>query len=221
MAALACLAVTACSPHVREQATASGAAVQVAASQAAPAAGTVELVVPDIDLEVLVVEGTGAEELKGAVGHYAGTAAPGEPGNVGIAGHRTTFGHPFERLDELHPGSVALLETPTASYTYTAVTAAAFDGANPRVVRPADVSVLDQGDAHDEVAGTLTHQWLTLTTCTPKGSAAQRLVVRLQLTAAEPVAGATLPEHTRVGDTLPVGVRSLSYGDDGADLPRD
>ena len=132
--------------------------------------GLTLLRIPKLDLKVLVVEGTTPAALRAGAGHYPTTPLPGEAGNVAIAGHRTTFGRPFNRLDELKPGDIATLETPFALYTYKAVPA--FAGhANPWVVTPTDFSVVSQG------AGRL----LTLTTCHPKGSARQRLVMRFAL----------------------------------------
>jgi sortase A len=108
--------------------------------------------------------------LRAGAGHYVTTPLPGEVGNVGIAGHRTTFLRPFNRLDEMKPGDIVTLETPFAVYTYKTVQP--FDGhANPWVVTPNDFSVVSQGTGH----------LLTLTTCNPKGSARQRLVLRLSL----------------------------------------
>jgi sortase A len=118
----------------------------------------------------LVVQGTTPAALRAGVGHYVNTPLPGETGNVGIAGHRTTFGRPFNRLDEMKPGDTVTLETPFAIYTYKAVPA--FGGhSNPWVVTPNDFSVVSQGTGH----------LLTLTTCNPKGSARQRLVMRFTL----------------------------------------
>ncbi len=132
--------------------------------------GLTLLRIPKIDVKVLVVEGTTPAALRAGAGHYPSTPLPGEAGNVAIAGHRTTFGRPFNRLDELKPGDVATLETPFAIYTYKAVPA--FAGhANPWVVTPTDFSVVSQG----------TGRLLTLTTCHPKGSARQRLVMRFVL----------------------------------------
>lgn len=126
--------------------------------------------IPALDVKVLVVEGTTPAALRAGAGHYPGTPLPGEVGNIGIAGHRTTFGRPLNRMDELKPGDIVTLETPFAIYTYKAVPA--FDGhANPWVVKPTDFGVVSQG------AGRL----LTLTTCHPKGSAKQRLVMRFAL----------------------------------------
>ena len=133
--------------------------------------GLTTLRIPKLDVEVLVVEGTTPAALRAGAGHYVGTPLPGEAGNVAIAGHRTTYGRPFNRVDELRVDDVVELETPLAEHTYRVVPA--FDGhANPWVVSPTDVSVVSQN---------LKGSYLTLTTCHPKGSARQRLIVRLEL----------------------------------------
>ncbi len=54
---------------------------------------------------MVVVEGTGADQLRSGPGHYPGTPLPGETGNVAIAGHRTTYLHPFYNLNELVPAT--------------------------------------------------------------------------------------------------------------------
>ncbi|MCU1596208.1 MAG: Membrane protein [Frankiales bacterium] len=124
-----------------------------------------------VKLKVLVVEGTTPAALRAGAGHYPSTPLPGEDGNVGIAGHRTTFGRPFNHLDEMKPGDQVLLETPFKVFHYVAV--APFGGhANPWVTNPKDFSVVEN------VPG---HHFLTLTTCNPKGSARERLVLRLEL----------------------------------------
>lgn len=136
--------------------------------------GLTRLQMPAIGVDVLVVEGTSTAALKAGAGHYPETQLPGQAGNVAIAGHRTTYGRPFNRLDQMKPGDIALLQTPFAIYTYTVVPP--FDGhANPWPVDPSDVRVVaapSDPNAH----------WLTLTTCNPKGSARQRLILRLTLT---------------------------------------
>lgn len=139
--------------------------------------GLTRLRIPAIGVDVLVVQGTTASALRAGAGHYVETPLPGEAGNVGIAGHRTTYGRPFNRLDELKPGDTAELETPFAIYTYTAVRP--FGGhANPWPVSPTSYGVVaQQPGVH----------WLTLTTCHPKGSARQRLVERLELTGSRPL----------------------------------
>lgn len=117
--------------------------------------------IPAIDVDVVVVEGTTASALKAGAGHYPSTPLPCEIGNVGIAGHRTTYGRPFHNLDRLKPGDEIILETPLGSCSYKI-------DRDPFVVAPTDFSVVDPTDTAT----------LTLTTCEPKGSAARRLVVK-------------------------------------------
>jgi sortase A len=132
-----------------------------------------KLIIPkrSINLSVLVVEGTTPAALRAGAGHYPDTPLPGDAGNVGIAGHRTTFGRPFNHLDEMNPGDEVILQTPFKRYHYLAVQP--FAGhANPWVVSPKDFTVVQN------VPG---KHFLTLTTCNPKGSARERLVLRLEL----------------------------------------
>lgn len=117
--------------------------------------------IPDINVDVVVVEGTTPNALRAGAGHYTKTSLPCDVGNVAIAGHRTTFGKPFANLDQLKPGATIELDTPIGGCIYQVAK-------DPFVVSPNDVSVLD-------ATGERT---LTLTTCHPKGSAAKRLVVR-------------------------------------------
>jgi len=129
------------------------------------------LLIPKLKLNVLVVEGTSATALRAGAGHYVGTPLPGEAGNVAIAGHRTTFGRPFNHLDEMRAGDQVLLETPFNVFHYKVLPA--FDGhANPWPIKPTNTSVL---------ANTPGQHLLTLTTCPPKGSARERLILRLEL----------------------------------------
>jgi len=117
--------------------------------------------VPEIGIDQVVVSGTDADDLAKGPGHYIGTAMPGQAGNVAIAGHRTTHGAPFNRLAELAPGDPIYLTTPTGQrLTYIVAQ-------TPYPVLPSNTSVLnDFGDNR-----------LTLTTCNPEFSAAQRLIV--------------------------------------------
>ncbi|HUR50788.1 MAG TPA: class E sortase [Mycobacteriales bacterium] len=127
--------------------------------------------IPKLKLDVLVVEGTSATALRAGAGHYVGSPLPGEPGNVAIAGHRTTFGRPFNHLDEMKKGDEVLLETPFKIFHYVVVPP--FEGhKNPWPVSPSGTRVLDS------IPG---KSLLTLTTCHPKGSARQRLILRLEL----------------------------------------
>ena len=121
-----------------------------------------------------VVEGTSAGDLRKGVGHYPGTALPGQVGNMAVAGHRTTYGHPFRELESLVPGDLVLVETAHRVATYRVLVRA--------VVAPTDVDVVAADPDHpDRPAAAATRALLTLTTCHPEFSARQRLVVRAEL----------------------------------------
>jgi sortase A len=122
------------------------------------------LKIPAIDVSTVVVEGTTASALRAGAGHYVNTPLPGETGNVGIAGHRTTYGKPFADLDRLKPGDEVILETPIGTHTYRI-------SREPFVVESTDWSVISQTPTPT----------LTLTACHPKGSARQRIVVRAEM----------------------------------------
>ena len=139
------------------------------------------VIIPALDVDAVVVEGTSAAALRAGAGHYPNTPLPGEEGNVAIAGHRTTYGKPFNRIDELAVGEQIRLETPLATYTYRVVGhPRGVSGACPNgacwITHPHDWSVVEQTDG----------AMLTLTTCHPKGSAAQRLILRAELVSTGP-----------------------------------
>ena len=120
----------------------------------------------------VVVEGTGVADLKNGPGHIPGTALPGEVGNVVISGHRTTYGAPFERFGDLTEGHQVVLETRGGWFTYTI--------RSTTIVAPTAVEVTYPvpGDADARP----TERLLTLTTCHPKYSARQRLILQAELT---------------------------------------
>ena len=115
--------------------------------------------IPKIDVEKAIVEGVGVADLKKGPGHYPTTPMPGQPGNAAVAGHRTTYGAPFYRVDELQPGDPIFVTTRQGRFEYTVT--------STRVVSPKQVEVL---------APTQDNR-LTLTTCHPRFSARQRLIV--------------------------------------------
>jgi sortase A len=117
--------------------------------------------IPALGLDTVVVEGTTPSALRAGAGHYPQTPLPCEGGNVSIAGHRTTYGRPFGNVDQLKPGDTIELTTPIGGCVYQVAK-------DPFVVSPTDMSVLDPTGERS----------LTLTTCHPKGSAAQRLIIR-------------------------------------------
>ncbi|MDQ3813718.1 MAG: class D sortase, partial [Armatimonadota bacterium] len=79
------------------------------------------LVIPDIGVDVVVVQGWEEATLRSGPGHLPSSALPGERGNCVIAGHRNVYGSWFYRLDELWPDSVIRLETPRQTFTYKVV----------------------------------------------------------------------------------------------------
>lgn len=133
-----------------------------------------------VNVNVLVVEGTTLAALEAGAGHYIDTPFPCEQGNVAIAGHRTTYGRPFNKLNYMHAGDTVDLLTPFARCTYRVIRP--FDGHdNPWVVQPNSYSVVGQ----QGVLGT--GHWLTLTSCNPLGSDAQRIILRLELVKKTPI----------------------------------
>ncbi|MHB8464945.1 MAG: class E sortase [Acidimicrobiales bacterium] len=120
--------------------------------------------IPKLGVDVVVVEGTSASALRAGAGHYPDTPLPCDVGNVGIAGHRTTYGKPFNQIDKLSVGDIITLDTPIGSCVYKV-------SKPPFVVDPNDFSVV--APPPDPTA-----RWLTMTSCTPKGSAAHRIVIR-------------------------------------------
>lgn len=140
----------------------------------------------DRDFSKVVVNGVGVEELKTGPGHYPGTALPGEVGNVVLSGHRTTYGAPFERFGELEPGMAVVLETRATWFTYRIT--------GSEIVTPTAVEVTYPvpGDAQ----ATPTKRLLTMTTCHPKFSAKQRLIVSAELESSLPKAEGAPPALT-------------------------
>ena len=121
--------------------------------------------IPKIGVEQVVLDSVDSVTLKNGPGHYRGTTNPGKRGTIGIAGHRVTYTHPFNRIDELEPGDAILLETLDSIYEY-------------RVVRS---DVLDPEDLSALLPKKDDRARLTLTTCTPKYSAKFRLDVQASL----------------------------------------
>ncbi len=110
------------------------------------------------DYEVPVVEGTDLDVLSRGVGHYAGTARPGQIGNFALAGHRVTHGQPFRRLLELEPGDEVIIETRTEVHTYVM-------DAEPRALTVDDAATWVLDPVPGEPDREPTRALLTLTTC--------------------------------------------------------
>jgi sortase A len=112
---------------------------------------------------------------------------PGQPGNAAIAGHRTTYGAPFFNLNELASGDHIFVTTAQGPFEYRV--------RETKVVHPSEVSVLDPTKDNR----------LTLTTCNPRFSASERLVVVADLlgTAAPAPPPSAVPEQPTTGVTTP------------------
>lgn len=125
--------------------------------------------IPHIGVDVVVVQGISLKALDAGSGHYPETPLPCDTGDVAIAGHRTTYGKPFANIDRLRPGDQITLATPIGACVYRI-------SRPPFVVAPTDVGVVS------ETPGLAT---LTLTACHPKGSAAQRIIIKAEMVSSE------------------------------------
>ncbi|WP_261575852.1 class E sortase [Frankia gtarii] len=119
------------------------------------------------DYSPVVVEGVAAADLRRGPGHIPGTAMPGQLGNFVVSGHRTTYGKPFSRLDELKVGDPLVVEVRDRYYTYRVT--------GSEVVTPNRVDVTYPVPKRPGVVPT--KDLITLTTCHPKFSASHRLIV--------------------------------------------
>ena len=148
-----------------------------------------EIRIPAIGLNQVLVEGTGTADLRQGPGHYVNTPLPGQGGNAAIAGHRTTYGHPFYNLDGVKPGDPIVVTTLQGVFVY--------DTFKQVVVSPNDTTVVDNVFAN----------YLTLTTCNPRFSASSRLVVVAKLAHSElfeksGLRSASTPPHAPQAENL-------------------
>lgn len=124
--------------------------------------------IPRIDASDVIVAGTGPDQLRKGPGHYPSTPLPGVPGTVGVAGHRTTYGAPFRKLDKLRRGDRVTVVMPYGRFTYTVE--------RRRIVPPTAIWVTQR----------VGYDRLVLSACHPLYSAAQRIVVFARLVRSEP-----------------------------------
>lgn len=100
------------------------------------------------------------------IGHYPGTQMPGELGNFALAAHRTTWGAPFALIADLKVGDAIVIETPVGWYTYRFRTL--------EYVTPDEVDVLRPVPQAPELEAN--DRYITLTSCSPRFSLAERIV---------------------------------------------
>lgn len=161
------------------------------------------LVIPKIGVDTYVVQGTDDSDLRKGPGHYPATPYPGQVGNSSIAGHRTTYGAPFGELDGLEVGDTIQVTTLQGAFEYTVY--------EKVIVSPNDSDVLDPDPSR---AATI-----TLTTCHPKYSAAERLIVKGELVipaGTQPLASSVDPNDPEVKQASAQDVLS---GDSGPIRP--
>jgi sortase A len=115
--------------------------------------------IPHIHANFVMVQGTDEGDLKKGPGHYPDTPFPGMPGTVGVAGHRTTYLAPFNKLDKLRPGDEVRLEMPYAVVTYKV---------ERKQIVPPSATWVTKRVGYDR---------LVMTACHPKYSASHRIVV--------------------------------------------
>lgn len=116
-----------------------------------------------------ISQGTTRQEVLDplGIGHYTGTAMPGQIGNFAITAHRTTYGKPFNRVEELRIGDPLVVQTPTAWYVYRV--------SSTEIVDPSEVEVIAPVPRSPQAVPT--RAVMTLTTCHPMFSARQRFIV--------------------------------------------
>ena len=127
-----------------------------------------KIIFPTLGSDYVFVQGTSLDVLRKGPGHYPKTSFPGEGGTVGIAGHRTTYGAPFRKLDKLKDGQHIRLEMPYAKLEYKIE--------KTLIVNPDDTWVVNRVKGAER---------LVLSACHPLYSAAQRIIVFARLVNAQ------------------------------------
>lgn len=113
-----------------------------------------------------LVQGVGPDQLARGIGHYVGTAMPGELGNFATAGHRATHGEPLRNIDQLEVGDQVVVETATAWFTYV------LDEST--IVSPGEVWVIEP--VPGEPDATPTEALISLTSCNPRWASTERFI---------------------------------------------
>lgn len=135
-------------------------------AQAGDATGRIRI--PRIDANLVVVKGTDTVSLRKGPAFYEDNPLPGTPGTVAVAGHRTTYGAPFRKIDKLRPKDEIVVEMPYGRFVYKVE--------KTRIVKPTELSVVRR----------VSFDRLVLSACHPLYSAAKRIIVFARLESAEP-----------------------------------
>lgn len=168
---------------------------------------------PRIGVDKIVVAGVDKNDLKKGPGHYPETPLPGQLGNSAIAGHRTTFGQPFFDVDKLDTGDEIIITTLAGRYVYRVT--------GQQIVSPSDYQVISTTDP--------TRATLTLTSCHPKYTARERIIIFAELDpdastgiVAEPTINYGRPlDEAATGDPDPTNTVVDPETADAVDAPAD
>lgn len=157
--------------------------------------------IPSIDVSKWLIAGVGYEQLEKGPGLFAGSPLPGQLGNVAIAGHRTTYGAPFGRINEIHAGDTIAIQTPISTYTYVV-------NKEPRIVSATDIQVVKTKDPAIAM--------LTLVSCHPKWTSKERIIVTALLQKQE----SALPTTTFEADSAETEVLNEGWFHDLSAWPQ-
>lgn len=122
-------------------------------------AGIGRIRISSAGIDYIVVAGTDTDTLKRGPGHYPTTGLPGSGATIGIAGHRTTYGAPFRKIDAVDVGDAIEVQMPYGNFTY--------EVEKTKIVAPTDVHIVRP----------VGRERLVLTACHPLYSAAERYAV--------------------------------------------
>jgi sortase A len=123
----------------------------------------VQIQIPTIDVDAPIVQGDGWEQLKKGVAQHAGSADPGQSGNLVLSAHDDIYGEIFRHLDQLQRGDEVIIYTATRSFTYIV--------SSVQIVLPTNV----------EVMAPTPNPTVTLISCYPYMVDSQRIVVQANL----------------------------------------
>ena len=126
--------------------------------------------IPSIGVSKYVVAGVRLKDLERGPGLFPGSPLPGQKGNVAIAGHRTTFGAPFSRIDQIQDSDKIILESRDGTFTYRV-------NGEPKIVSATDVAVAKTTNPDVAI--------VTLVSCYPKWTSTKRIIVVATLDSAE------------------------------------
>ena len=120
------------------------------------------ITIPSIGVSKYVVAGVRLKDLERGPGLFPGSPMPGQKGNVAIAGHRTTFGAPFSRINEIQDSDKIILESKDGTFTYIV-------NGEPKIVLATDTAVAKTTNPDIAI--------ITLVSCYPKWTSTKRIVV--------------------------------------------